>query len=136
MATKLKGNIEERTKPYMGYYKAFELIDPTAPNKDVLPVAPETWDAVEDLVKRFGREVGGIDFETLRDEILAWQNKGDKFGTAQQVEVRQNVLRYFHDMHERDVRRKSKLEASVISSIGYLAIEKAQVRKVWFAQGF
>ena len=57
VATKLSANVEARVEPYMPYFLAFELIDLTASNKEVLPVNQTTWDAIEDVVDRFGDEV-------------------------------------------------------------------------------
>ena len=92
------------------YYRAFELIDLTAPSSVVMPAAEETWTAVEDLVDRFGAQVDGIEFEELKDEIITWQRKGDLLGGTEKASIRQNLLKYFHDLKEKDDARRIELE--------------------------
>ena len=75
-----------------------------------MPAAEETWTAVEDLVDRFGAQVDGIDFEELKDEIITWQRKGDLLGGTEKASIRQNLLKYFHDLKEKDDARRSELE--------------------------
>ena len=49
------------------------LIDPSASNADVLPVALSTWAAMESLAKRCGANVGGINFDLLRRQVMDWR---------------------------------------------------------------
>ena len=44
-ATKLGASFDARFEPYMGYYHAMELIDPTAPAQ----IPNGTWERVEDI---------------------------------------------------------------------------------------
>ena len=49
------------------------LIDPNASSADVLPVAPSTWTAMESLALRCGANVGGINFDLLRRQVMDWR---------------------------------------------------------------
>ena len=48
-ATKMGASFDARFKPYMGYYHAMELIDPTAPAQ----IPDGTWERVEDICDRY-----------------------------------------------------------------------------------
>ena len=34
----------------------------------------------------------------MKDEIYKWQTKGDMLGSQEKTDIRQNLLRYFHDL--------------------------------------
>ena len=64
----------ERLEAYMPTLLALELIDPSASNADVMPIAPSTWVAMESLAEQCSANVGGINFDLLRRQVMDWRD--------------------------------------------------------------
>ena len=106
--------VDERTEAYMPTLLAMELVDPSASNANVLPVAASTWDAMKSLVDRCGANVGGIDFRLLKRQIQDWRDvTAVELSPAEKHDMRKNLLRYFYRCAKADDAALASLQADV-----------------------
>ena len=83
-ASDIVSGMDQRTKVYMPYYLAMELIDPTAPDT---VVSNTTWSAVEDLCDRYS-----LDFNELRSEIIEMRGDAVDLNRRDAQACKQNLL--------------------------------------------
>ena len=62
VAKELVKGLDSRLAPYMCFYSAMELIDPTAPGG---AISKETWEAVEVICNKYD-----LDYTNVRRDIL------------------------------------------------------------------
>jgi hypothetical protein len=87
-ASDIVSGMDQRTKVYMPYYLAMELIDPTAPDT---VVSNTTWSAVEDLCDRYS-----LDFNELRSEIIEMRGDAVDLNRRDAQACKQNLLCFYN----------------------------------------
>jgi hypothetical protein len=89
-ATKLVARLKVRFEPYMDYYHAMEVIDPTAPAL----LGEGTWPAVEDICKRYG-----LSFPDVRLEIIAMRDDAVDLSSSEVAMCKANLLNLYREQY-------------------------------------
>ena len=105
VATKLVESLKSCLDPYMPYYFAMELIDPTASRGIPLPT---TWIAVDDICKKHD-----LNYTQVRSEILEMRDDSEDLSQADVSLCKSNLLQFYQmNLHTLpDNQRKLSLEA-------------------------
>lgn len=103
-ATKLGQSLDKRLEPYMSYYHAMELIDPTAPAH----IPDGTWEKVKDICNRYN-----LSFENVRSEIRAMRDDTVSLSLQELTMCKVNLLKFYRDKYlsTPEVRRRVHLDA-------------------------
>ena len=89
-ATKLVDSIGVRFAPYMGYYHAMELIDPTAPAN----IPDGTWERVEDICNRYN-----LSYVNVRSEIRRMRDDAVDLSLHELTMCKANLLKFYRDKY-------------------------------------
>ena len=89
-ATKLRESLERRLKPYMAYYHAMELIDPTAPAR----IPDGTWEKVKDICSRYN-----LSYPNVRSEIRAMRDDAVDLSHQEITMCKENLLKFYRDKY-------------------------------------
>ena len=89
-ATKLVDSIGVRFAPYMGYYHAMELIDPTAPAN----IPDGTWERVEDICNRYN-----LSYVNVRSEIRRMRDDAVDLSLQELTMCKDNLLKFYRDKY-------------------------------------
>ena len=89
VANELVKGLENQLLPYMSFYSAMELIDPTAPGG---PVSIKTWEAVEILCKKYH-----LDYTNVRREILEMRDNSVDLSIADGALCKSNLLSFYRN---------------------------------------
>ena len=82
-------SMDARLEPYMPYYEAMEVIDPTAAN---IHIKDAGWVAVEDLCKRYD-----LPFRELKLQIVEMRENVDDELSAKDIQLcKENLLCFYH----------------------------------------
>ena len=87
VAEKLVTSLKDRIKPYMPYYLAMELIDPTAPRGNPLAT---TWNAVKDICEKYD-----INYTEVRAEILEMRDDSVELSLSDISLCKSNLLKFY-----------------------------------------
>ena len=100
-ATKLGQSLD---KPYMSYYHAMELIDPTAPAH----IPDGRWEKVKDICNRYN-----LSFENVRSEIRAMRDDTVSLSLQELTMCEVNLLKFYRDKYlsTPEARRRVHLNA-------------------------
>ena len=88
--TKLGASFDARFEPYMGYYHAMELIDPTAPAQ----IPDGTWERVEDICNRYNLSYVNVQSKIrgMRDDAVDLSLQGVNM-------CKVNLLKFYRDKY-------------------------------------
>ena len=89
-ANKLGASFDTRFKPYMGYYHAMELIDPTAPAH----IPDGTWEKVEDICNRYN-----LSYKNVRSEIRRMRDDAVDLSLQEVTMCKVNLLKFYRDKY-------------------------------------
>ena len=89
-ATKLVDSIDVRFAPYMGYYHAMELIDPTAPAN----IPDGTWERVKDICNRYN-----LSYVNVRSEIRRMRDDAVDLSLQELTMCKANLLKFYRDKY-------------------------------------
>ena len=82
-------SFDRRFLPYMSIFDTMELIDPTAPYKEIMP---EVWDAVKMICIRFD-----LNFAETKREIRSMRRDSEDLSRQDTRLCKENLLKYYHD---------------------------------------
>ena len=82
-------SFDRRFLPYMSIFNAMELIDPTAPEKEIMP---EVWDGVKLICNRFD-----LNFAETKREIRSMRRDSEDLSRQGTWLFKENLLKYYHD---------------------------------------
>ena len=89
-ATKLGDSFDVRFAPYMGYYHAMELIDPTAPAS----IPDGTWEMVEDICNRYN-----LSYANVKSEIRRMRDDAVDLSLQEITMCKANLLKFYRDKY-------------------------------------
>jgi hypothetical protein len=89
-ANKLGASFDTRFEPYMGYYHAMELIDPTAPAR----IPDGTWEKVEDICDRYN-----LSYKNVRSEIRGMRDDAVDLSLQEVTMCKVNLLKFYRDKY-------------------------------------
>ena len=89
-ANKLGASFDTRFEPYMGYYHAMELIDPTAPAQ----IPDGTWERVEDICDRYN-----LSYKNVRSEIRGMRDDAVDLSLQEDNMCKVNLLKFYRDKY-------------------------------------
>ena len=84
------GVTKRRLKPYMAYYHAMELIDPTAPAR----IPDGTWEKVKDICSRYN-----LSYPNVRSEIRAMRDDAVDLSHQEITMCKENLLKFYRDKY-------------------------------------
>ena len=89
-ATKLRESLDARLEPYMDYYYAMELIDPTAPAH----IPDGAWEKVKDICNRYN-----LSFANVRSEIRGMRDDAVDLSRQEIIMCKENLLKFYRDKY-------------------------------------
>ena len=87
VANELLNSLQVRLEPYMQFYLAMELIDPTAPASDP---SPGTWSAVKEICIKYD-----LEYTNVRREIIEMRDDVIDLNNADIAKCKKNLLGYY-----------------------------------------
>ena len=88
-------SLQKRLEPYMPFFEAMELIDPTAPMQ--IGIKDATWEAVRDICNR-----NGIDYSLVRTQIITMRGDACDYSDRDMIHAKENLLKYYHDRYKNE----------------------------------
>jgi hypothetical protein len=95
LAAVLLASVDRRFEPYFSYYKAMQLVDPSAPVAFAGAEGRKTQVAFEDLCGRFD-----LDPKEVKRELALLQNRLQHRSTELQRDCELSLLRLYHKLEE------------------------------------